>query len=332
MLRQAVQPGAAQASLVVGWRGLSSLSCKTHFSQSPGPSRAKTSGPLPPWPELCSGFCLLLRHADQSRHSALNFQVASHNSSLDTAIPQLDDGPRSRSRFQRGPKIREKKQKHKKKEKRTFRTVPVCTAIRVLGFAPEKMLPVGGTKRKSDQISTCGEEQHAAVGMGQQIPTAGGSPHDQEGPFKKRRLGITPAQKQALIDNLRLESTSTQPQAVDYALLTGTAVTERARKLRANYNIHAQSLRTRIEIRVNRIPMSLRKLTMGELLQKYATEQQQKPAPLAGSLRGPPLLAKDPVPARQPVQRGAPTTAAASTRPAKRPRFVASLPPGRFRC
>lgn len=71
-------------------------------------------------------------------------------------------------------------------------------------------------------------------------------------------------------------------------------VAERARKLRANYNIHAQSLRTRVEIRVNRIPLSLRKVKMGDLLLKYSGEQHlqlQKAAP--GSARGPPVPAKD---------------------------------------
>lgn len=46
-------------------------------------------------------------------------------------------------------------------------------------------------------------------------------------------------------------------------------VTERARKLRAQYMLQAQGLRTRIEIRVNRIPTGLRKAKMGDLLLKY---------------------------------------------------------------
>jgi len=83
--------------------------------------------------------------------------------------------------------------------------------------------------------------------------------------------------------------------------LRDVLVTERARKLRANYNIHAQSLRTRIEIRVNRIPLALRKLTMGELLDRYSKEPQQKPSALASSTRGPPVPAKD-VPSRPPTR------------------------------
>jgi hypothetical protein len=47
-------------------------------------------------------------------------------------------------------------------------------------------------------------------------------------------------------------------------------VTERARKLRAQYTMQAQGLRTRIEIRVNRIPIALRKANMGELFAKHS--------------------------------------------------------------
>ncbi|KAI9676533.1 MAG: hypothetical protein M1817_000692 [Caeruleum heppii] len=68
-------------------------------------------------------------------------------------------------------------------------------------------------------------------------------------------MAITCAQKQALIDNLQLE------------------ITERARKLRAQYALQAQGVRTRIEIRVNRIPMAMRKMKMGELLAKCASEE-----------------------------------------------------------
>ncbi|KAL1964836.1 hypothetical protein VTN77DRAFT_6338 [Rasamsonia byssochlamydoides] len=67
----------------------------------------------------------------------------------------------------------------------------------------------------------------------------------------RKKLKITQSQKQALIDNLQLE------------------ITERARKLRAQYALQAQDLRARIERRVNRIPVALRKVTMGELLEKY---------------------------------------------------------------
>ncbi|KXX75382.1 hypothetical protein MMYC01_207494 [Madurella mycetomatis] len=139
------------------------------------------------------------------------------------------------------------------------------------------------------------EEQPAVNMMSQKIPTKDGNSQAQESPFKRRKTGITLAQKQALIDNLQLE------------------ITERARKLRANYNIHAQSLRTRIEIRVNRIPLSLRKFKMGDLLQKYSSEQQQKP-----NTAGPPVPAKDSLSSRPPSRRAPPITAPPSARPAKR--------------
>ncbi|KAJ5157863.1 uncharacterized protein N7482_008963 [Penicillium canariense] len=73
-------------------------------------------------------------------------------------------------------------------------------------------------------------------------------------PAKKLRL--TQGQKQALIDNLQLE------------------ITERARKLRAQYALQANDLRARIERRVNRIPISLRKVNMGELFEKHSAPTQ----------------------------------------------------------
>lgn len=73
----------------------------------------------------------------------------------------------------------------------------------------------------------------------------------------KRSIMITQGQKQALIDNLQLE------------------VTERARKLRAQYALQAQSLRTRIELRVNRIPTAMRKAKMGDLYEKYIESTKQ---------------------------------------------------------
>ncbi|MCJ1370286.1 hypothetical protein MMC20_001498 [Loxospora ochrophaea] len=77
-------------------------------------------------------------------------------------------------------------------------------------------------------------------------------------PIKKKHMMITQSQKQSLIDNLQLE------------------ITERARKLRAQYALQAQNLRTRVELRVNRIPKSLRKAKMGELLVKHLEAAQRK--------------------------------------------------------
>ncbi|KAL2266587.1 hypothetical protein VTJ83DRAFT_5939 [Remersonia thermophila] len=158
------------------------------------------------------------------------------------------------------------------------------------------MQSLGGTrKRKSDQLDMSGDAHFAADSTTQTVLTKGDMSHPDEGPAKRQRMGLTLAQKQALIDNLQLE------------------ITERARKLRANYNIHAQSLRTRIEIRVNRIPLALRKLTMEELLERCAKEVQQKPSLLTSSLRGPPVPAKD-VPVSRPPTRGG----AAPAHPPKR--------------
>jgi hypothetical protein len=79
---------------------------------------------------------------------------------------------------------------------------------------------------------------------------------------------ITQGQKQALIDNLQLEG---KRRCAQYEIgRTDQQVTERARKLRAQYALQAQGLRSRVELRVNRIPTSLRKVTMAELLDKYA--------------------------------------------------------------
>ncbi len=83
----------------------------------------------------------------------------------------------------------------------------------------------------------------------------------------KKPLMITESQKQALIDNLQLEGTF--PIVLSRRPTNSFSVTERARKLRAQYALQAQSLRTRIELRINRIPTSLRKANMGELYQKY---------------------------------------------------------------
>ncbi|KAK0392446.1 hypothetical protein NLU13_1941 [Sarocladium strictum] len=104
-------------------------------------------------------------------------------------------------------------------------------------------------------------------------------------PIKKRKMGITLQRKQTLIQNLQLE------------------ITERARRLRAQYNMQAQGLRTRIEIRVNRIPMSLRKMKMSDLLQKCIDQEQAKAA--AASRPPPPVPAKD-----GPVRAGQARTAA----------------------
>lgn len=68
------------------------------------------------------------------------------------------------------------------------------------------MQPLGTRKRKSDQLEITGDNQLAADMASQKIPTKEGSSHPNESPAKRQRVGITLAQKQALIDNLHLES------------------------------------------------------------------------------------------------------------------------------
>ncbi|KAK2743520.1 hypothetical protein FQN57_004817 [Myotisia sp. PD_48] len=91
----------------------------------------------------------------------------------------------------------------------------------------------------------------------------------------RKKLKITQRQKQALIDNLQLE------------------VTERARKLRAHYALQAQDLRSRIERRINRIPMALRKQNMGELLAKYASPTKKS--------NSQPIFKKPTIPKQTPI-------------------------------
>jgi len=70
------------------------------------------------------------------------------------------------------------------------------------------MAPIRSRKRKSDEsVASSDDHEIHTDDEVQQIATKSGSPAAMENPTKKRRTGITPAQKQALIDNLQLEST-----------------------------------------------------------------------------------------------------------------------------
>lgn len=93
-------------------------------------------------------------------------------------------------------------------------------------------------------------------------------------------------------------------------------VTERARKLRAQYMLQAQGLRTRIEIRVNRIPMALRKANIGELLLKYS-ENASKSSPAART-----SPARTQSPAKSLLQREQARASPLPQRPAKRLRYL----------
>ncbi|KAI9052688.1 hypothetical protein LZ554_002966 [Drepanopeziza brunnea f. sp. 'monogermtubi'] len=148
------------------------------------------------------------------------------------------------------------------------------------------MAPTRSKKRKSTE-STGSEDIQNFPAPPQMIPTKTHSPArtpPNKSPVRKQKMGITLAQKQALIDNLQLE------------------ITERARKLRAQYNLQAQGLRTRIEIRVNRIPMALRRAKMGDLQIKYS--ENAKPAATTFKISSP---HKDMLPAGQSVSRISPS-------------------------
>lgn len=78
---------------------------------------------------------------------------------------------------------------------------------------------------------------------------------------------ITARQKQAMIDNLQLESTYIQSIVINS--LTISQVTNRARKLRNEFDESSRWLNRRIENRVGRLPSHIRKITIGELFDKY---------------------------------------------------------------
>ncbi|TDZ22244.1 hypothetical protein Cob_v005179 [Colletotrichum orbiculare MAFF 240422] len=127
------------------------------------------------------------------------------------------------------------------------------------------MAPARSKKRSSEEM----ESQPVAR---QTVPTkAGKTTMLSSSPSKRQRVGISLEQKQAIIDNLQLE------------------ITDRARRLRAQYNQQAQTLRSRIQMRVNRVPRSMLKMTMADLIAR-ATEQQQR---LEAASRPPPVPEKD---------------------------------------
>lgn len=157
------------------------------------------------------------------------------------------------------------------------------------------MAPTQTRKRKSEAMET--EVQHTT-------PTA--SP-------ARKRMKITQSQKQALVDNLQLE------------------ITERARGLRAHYALQCADLRARIERRINRIPMALRKANMGELLDKHnfpppskAINTSASQAAMAAIL--PPKFQDRPLPS---VPRSSTTKLPSPVRPVQQP--LSSTPRGKKR-
>ena len=122
-------------------------------------------------------------------------------------------------------------------------------------------------KRKSSVIEELQNTNHE---NGASVTTPTGSP-------SRKRTKITQPQKQALIDNLQLESTSKSSIPVYTAAdKATTTVTERARHLRAHYSLQGSDLRSRVERRVNRIPVNLRKATMSNLLAKHSAPTPAK--------------------------------------------------------
>ncbi|OAA64936.1 Borealin-lik [Cordyceps fumosorosea ARSEF 2679] len=134
------------------------------------------------------------------------------------------------------------------------------------------MAPARSKKRGSDQSTASTRQRGVKVPVKEEPTTP-----TERSPIKRRKAGITLHQKQTLIQNLQLE------------------ITERARRLRAQYHLQAQGLRSRIEIRINRIPTALRKMKMGDLLIKYINQEQ-------AALR-PPVPAKDGPPGRSTAQK-----------------------------
>ncbi|KAI7601317.1 hypothetical protein KC346_g12876, partial [Hortaea werneckii] len=78
--------------------------------------------------------------------------------------------------------------------------------------------------------------------------------------------------------------------------------TERARKLRAQYAMQAQGLRTRLEMRVNRIPQGLRKRNIQDLLDEHAQREKPQPAPPVSATNTEPTKAPV-VPSKSPLRK-----------------------------
>lgn len=137
--------------------------------------------------------------------------------------------------------------------------------------------PVPGAKRKFPETVLYPDDEKV------QTPT--GSP-------ATKKMRLTRKQKQIVIDNLQLEGTrkflclfhTIGNNAANIYFLSIT-VTERARRMRIQYALQAGDLRGRIERRINRVPVSLRKKKMGDLLETHN----------AAALRGAAAAAKKPI-------------------------------------
>ncbi|KAF8851092.1 hypothetical protein BDZ45DRAFT_731134 [Acephala macrosclerotiorum] len=131
------------------------------------------------------------------------------------------------------------------------------------------MAPTRSKKQRKSTESASSVDVQSFPAPPKMVPTKTQTPPNNRSPIRKTKMGITAAQRQVLIDNLQLE------------------ITERARKLRAQYTMQAQQLRTRIEIRVNRIPVALRKAKMGDLQLKYTETVSEAAASTSHKINSP---------------------------------------------
>ncbi|KAL9072662.1 MAG: hypothetical protein Q9157_005015 [Trypethelium eluteriae] len=122
------------------------------------------------------------------------------------------------------------------------------------------MAPTRSKKQKTSESSNHEASSENAPSQATIIPQHQSRVTTPDKSPKKQAITITQAQKQAIVDNLQLE------------------VTERARKLRAQYALQVHGLRSRLEMRINRIPQALRKANLGDLLAKHL-EQESAPKP-----------------------------------------------------
>jgi ABC-type uncharacterized transport system YnjBCD substrate-binding protein len=89
-----------------------------------------------------------------------------------------------------------------------------------------------------------------------------------------------------------------------WTVVNASAVTERARKLRAQYASQAQALRSRLETRVNRIPTNLRKRKLQDLLDEHAEKANPKPsAPMPAAPKPQSTAVEDGEPVRKSLKR-----------------------------
>jgi hypothetical protein len=91
--------------------------------------------------------------------------------------------------------------------------------------------------------------------------------------------------QRALVENLQLQSVLTPGVWQIRKTDTCTLVTDKARQLRAQYSVQAEGIKTRIQLRVYRIPSSLRNTTLGALLEN----QDQNGRPGASTTAGRPV-------------------------------------------